>query len=97
MGEIMGSKCFEAFYLKKLKSGFPSPSWRRRWAVPHCSPPQTATDAPNGRWISTRRGDNTDLRLRRPLPADSRRQLAQSVPGVTRAEAQGSEEGLAHG
>ena len=37
-----------------------------------------------------RRGDNIDLRLLRPLPADSLRQLAQSVPGVTYVEAWGS-------
>ncbi|AQG79602.1 FtsX-like permease family protein [Spirosoma montaniterrae] len=36
------------------------------------------------------RGDTIDLRLLRPMPADSLRRLAQSVPGVTYAEAWGS-------
>ena len=36
------------------------------------------------------RGDNIDVRLLRPLPADALRQMAQSVPGVTYAEVWGS-------
>lgn len=36
------------------------------------------------------RGDNIDLRLLRPLPADSLLQITESVPGVTYTEAWGS-------
>lgn len=36
------------------------------------------------------RGDNIDLRLLRPMPADSLQQLTESVPDVTYAEAWGS-------